>query len=57
MNLFMVFILYSLTTKLEKKTKTIPLSSSSPIQSDLFGLFDFGVRTDLVGLAVTLYCG
>ena len=57
MNLFMVFILYSLTTKLEKKTKTIPLSSSSPIKSDLFGLFDFGVRTDLVGLAVTLYCG
>ena len=38
-------------------TKTIPLSSSSPIKSDLFGLFDFGVRTDLVGLAVTLYCG
>ena len=37
--------------------KTIPLSSSRPINSDLFGLFDFGVRTDLVGLAVTLYCG
>ena len=57
MNLFMVFILHSLTKKLEKMTKTIPLSSSSPIKSDLFGLFDFGVRTDLVGLAVTLYCG
>ena len=57
MNLFMVFILYSLFIKFEKITKTIPLSSSSPIKSDLFGLFDFGVRTDLVGLAVTLYCG
>ena len=43
--------------KIEKNDKTIPLSSSSPIKSDLFGLFDFGVRTDLVGLAVTLYCG